>query len=451
MVTKAPIRVNFSARELEASTQYLDIEFDSAIRGMALSKKLESKRELKEFAANNKAEPIDAELTTEALAERITAKAATCPSSWLHGSDKAGHRFAKELYCGAEWCKICGKKDSVSHNRRYEAWLPKAQQVKRLGMFVIEFPLASRNKPRSRKALEAYGKLAVKVLSGNYEVAGRRARGDMLRRGEVARIKSRWLPRGMRRWHYFGDVAKELKKLGLKDLFSPEPEPVSALVPTVKSNVHLNCLVDSGYILKPRLLHIVDTLRRAFNEPKLIVHYGYTDKPGAMVHMLKYTTRATFGDIKWDKSLATQLYGFRNMHSWGVWQDTPVWELQEADISEAEAENMLKRRSLGESRCYKDNLPITWSKPIAIKALRDMPDKISLGVGYYELPDIAPPKEHVKEPFDMRIRRLIVANTRQLKAEAQERERLAALPDIELSMLPELVADRYDYGEINSN
>ena len=191
MLNKAPLprRVPFTSEELTALDIGSLVELDAITRIEA--RKVQSIYRGEEYAAGNPVEPISDELKTAAVAERLGLKAGRCPSSWLHGSDAAGHRFAKELYCGAEWCSVCGKPDSVSHNRRFESWLSKAQQTKRLGLFVIEFPLASRNKPRFRKALESYGKLAVQVLSGNWEIAGRRAHGEMLRRGEVGEIKAK--------------------------------------------------------------------------------------------------------------------------------------------------------------------------------------------------------------------------------------------------------------------
>ena len=51
-----------------------------------------------------------------------------------------GHTFGKRLYCGKEWCQVCGKKGSHAHMRRVSRWLPKAMQIQHLGYLVIEFP-----------------------------------------------------------------------------------------------------------------------------------------------------------------------------------------------------------------------------------------------------------------------------------------------------------------------
>ena len=447
---KAPIIVPLESSELDGSSYNFEaLESESKIREYAARRKIESKMRLRAYAEVNDVKPIGAELKTEALAELIGSKVGKCPSTWLRGSDDNGHNFGKELHCGAEWCPVCGKKDSKAHLRRFARWLPKAQQLKALGLMVIEFPLASRDKPRSRKSLEYYGKLAVKVLTGAFEVAGKRKRGDILRRGEVAEIKAKHFSRGMRRWHYFGDVLKELKKLGMSDVFTAEAE-VSALVPAVKSNCHLNMLLDAGYIPKPWLRHLVKTLRIAFNEPNLIVHYGYVSEPGAMVHLLKYTTRATFLDYKWDKWLVGQLYGFRNMHSWGVWSEPSVWALDEL-LGEAKTEveglDIEAINSLGKSLCYKCGLPIRWSKPRPIAELRGMGDKVDLGAGYFTLPDVAPPVAPLNENTAMRWRRYIAEAQRQLTKEAKLKDYYDALPDAVMpSLLPDMIASRHFKG-----
>jgi hypothetical protein len=423
MAKTAIRRVPFTTDELAGMDVGSMAELDILSRLEAV--KVQSLIRGDEYSSDYPAEPISDELKTYSFAETLSIKAGHCPNAWLPGSTTAGERFGKELFCGCEWCPVCGKPDSVAHNRRFESWLPKAQQITHFGQWVMEFALASRNKPRHRKALEMYGKAAVRVLSGQYEIDCRRygqsiaaqiargeikapgrATGEILKRGEVAEIKSKYPgARGGRRWHYFGDVKKELGKLGLKDMFTAEAEP-DVLAPTVKSNVHLNCWTDSGRIDKPFLMHIVNSLRFAFNEPNLIVHYSHTDNPGRMVHALKYITRATFLDIQWDKWLAGQLFGFRNMRSWGKWvkvnkktgklpESAVAWALTEGNYSKDEAELMAKRRSVGSGVSYKTGLKISWSRPRPISELRSMEGVIELGSGYYELPDVTPPAEHI--------------------------------------------------------
>ncbi|GAI73676.1 unnamed protein product, partial [marine sediment metagenome] len=54
---------------------------------------------------------------------------------FIAGECENGHRFAKELVCGKEWCSVCGEDGSTAHMRRFARWLPKAQQLEVMGYF----------------------------------------------------------------------------------------------------------------------------------------------------------------------------------------------------------------------------------------------------------------------------------------------------------------------------
>lgn len=165
-----------------------------------------------------------------------------CPGYWILGNDDDGNRYAKELYCGREWCPICGKNGSAMHLRRFARLLPRATQMDGIGYFVIEWPIASRPKLRTQEALREAGIMTRKTLKGlGFE-------------------------RGVSRWHWFGEKSN-------------------------KYNPHLNVLVDGSHIRKPQLEVIKATLRRVLNEPSLIVHYSYKKSPAQMTQVLKYITR----------------------------------------------------------------------------------------------------------------------------------------------------------------
>jgi hypothetical protein len=362
--------------------------------------------EAEEWSVANPVPPVDSRTVALARAERMQKHLGKCPSSWIHGTDDAGHSFGKEIYCGLEYCPVCGQKNSAAHLRRFARWLPKVQSVSSIGYFVIEMPLRGRERWHSKVALEKAGKLATSVLKGDYEIEQRRAAGEIVHKSAVDKIHSRWFTQGLRRWHYFGDSPEQIsaaveseqgvEQLALSDDFS-----------IVKYNPHLNIIVSAGMIPAEKLEHIKAILRQAFNEPQLIVNYSFTTEPGRMVHLLKYVTRATFLDIRWDKFLAGSLYGFRNMRSWGRWDaDEPVWSLTDLTNTDAAAEvaglNVDAINKLGQSFCYIDGLPITWSRPQPISILHliqeRQPDKVqSLGAGYFQLPDIFIP---VKDAFE---------------------------------------------------
>ncbi|GAH29192.1 unnamed protein product, partial [marine sediment metagenome] len=63
-----------------------------------------------------------------------------CPGYWIQGSCENGHRYAKELYCGREWCPVCGEEWSATHQRRFSRWISKATQIRTMGYFVFTIP-----------------------------------------------------------------------------------------------------------------------------------------------------------------------------------------------------------------------------------------------------------------------------------------------------------------------
>lgn len=270
--------------------------------------------------------------------------ALTCEkNAWfIAGECENGHRFAKEIACGKEWCSVCGEDGSVAHNRRFARWLPKVQQFSSMGYFVFTMPEELRGRYRDKKAL---GKLGHKVQE---------------------LLKGFGFTRGLRRWHYFGDKS-------------------------TKYHPHLNCQVDGGYIPEAKLQSIKKAYASLLGVDLADVNYRYRLSPGKMVHTLKYITRATFRDFDWDIELALELRGFRNMVVWGrgQWDNEPSWSL--ADLKgevKAELEGLDIRaiEALAEKHCPVCGEPIEWSKALPI-GLLDMVDKQPLGAGYYRLAD----------------------------------------------------------------
>jgi len=313
----------------------------------------------------------------------------TCPGHFLIGSCENGHRFAKEIYCFREWCPRCGAKWGEAHQRKFSRWLPKVQQMKQLGYFVIEWPLASRFKLRSKAALEDAGKMVKQVLSGEWEIERRRDRGERVSRQRNEGIRAWWFPRGLRRWHFFGDLVKELGE-GMKSLHWADK--ASESLPGGRGdgyNPHLNVLVPYGFITRGKLRRVKRALRAALQEPDLIVHYGYTTEPARMVHALKYVTRATFLDGMWAPDVAASIYNFHNAQVWGKWDGEPAWSL-----GDLEGEPELKFQHVADLEsgiCPRCGEPLDWAGPFPIKALAGM-DKQDLGAGYYELRQVrAPP------------------------------------------------------------
>ena len=205
-----------------------------------------------------------------------------------------GTSVVKLIYCGKEWCPVCGKDWSTSHQRRFSRLLPKAMQMSRMGYFVIEFPDRFRKVPGyaySAAALRVAGNAIVDVLGGHKAHRGPRAGG--------------YFERGWWRWHWFGD-----RQAG-------------------KWNPHANVIVDAGHLPGDVLEAIKVDLRRELKCGDLIVNYHYRGTEGEMVHTLKYVTRSTFSKEQWDPYMALELYGFINVHRWGKWDGPAVWKDRE--------------------------------------------------------------------------------------------------------------------------
>ena len=289
------------------------------------------------------------------------------------------HTFAKRIVCGAEWCPECGEEDSQAHRRRIARWIPKAMQLRGMGYFVIEWPDRYRKSPswvHSRRAVDGVTKAIIEVIAGKRQGGKGRSR----RHG--------YFPRGLTRWHWFGEKVQG------------------------KYNPHLNILVDAGH-LKPELLaEIKAKLRAAVNTPDLIVNYQFTRHPRKMMHLLRYVTRATFRNYQWDEWMAGQLFGFRNSRWWGSWHDEPVWTLEQAD----EDTGLLAANELSSGKCPEchaelevlyhnhEGRPVYWTSPVDIShdRLTEWGAVEYAGTGYYLIPahywrpDVISPDEYLR-------------------------------------------------------
>ena len=284
------------------------------------------------------------------------------------------HHFGKRIVCGKEWCLYCGKDNSPAHKRRQARILPKVQQISQLGYFVIEFPDIYRHLGQagvdpdpeqgwcySKQDLRTTTSAIVEVLAGK----------RMGRRGRVGGYFSR----GLIRWHYFGE-----KKLG-------------------KWNPHANVLVDGAFIEPDKLEAIKTALRDKLNIPDLIVNYSFTDKPGKMVHSVRYVTRSTFKHEDWNPYMAQELFNFRNQRWWGKWQDEPAWELSQAEAEGEDVQGLTAVSSLQTGICpdcgqplktlyhsHTTGQPVQWTRPVDSTWLAIWGAEEISGSGYYRIP-----------------------------------------------------------------
>jgi len=294
-----------------------------------------------------------------------------CPGWAIVGECENGHGFAKELYCGREWCPVCGLNWSATHKRRFARWLPKARQIQGMAYLVITFPDPSRARLRDKQELSRVGK-GVKVI-----------------------LQDRGIARGLRRWHWFGEQG---------GVWNP----------------HLNILLEGGYRGRRWLRELRAEIASLVREKDIVIHYQFTRQPAKMVHWLKYITRATFLEKSWDQAMVHELYGFRNTWSWGKWEDSLAWDF---DHGEGHFEAI---ESLENGLCPKCNLPLDWSRPVA-RIWLDIWSAKEIGAGYYELEARSPPFSVLSGSDKLRLHWLeLIHRARvQLAAEQVERERAA--------------------------
>jgi len=275
--------------------------------------------------------------------------ASTCDKEgvgwFVAGECPGGHRFAKELVCGKEWCEVCGEDGSVAHNRRFVRWLPKVEQLGTMGYFVFTLPESIRGEYRTKKALARLGHQVQELL------------------------KRYGYSRGLRRWHFFGDRS-------------------------TRWHPHLNVLVDGGFAPPRKLEAIKRGYASLLGVDLADVNYHYRTSPGRMVHTLKYVTRATFRDWGWDVEMALELRRFRNAVSWGYsfWDAEPAWSLAELKgkaRATVEGLDVQAVESLVGGVCPVCGKPIKWGEVLPI-GLLNMVEKTDQGAGYWRLPDGRP-------------------------------------------------------------
>ncbi len=346
----------------------------------------------------------------------------------LSECESGQHHFAKRLYCGREWCEVCGQDGSAAHRRRQARLLPKMQQVGTLGYLVVEFPdMVRRVGARglhpdldggdlvpgwcySRADLRETTNTIVEVL------AGKRGAG-----GRGSKRKGGFFGRGLGRWHWFGD--KKAGKwnphlnilLDFDSLLEAAREEAAPGIAALKvqlqagnqtqrvrkelAGIDLYEKRRSGYMPKPLLERIQAALRAALNCPDLIVHYSYKDKPGQIVQTVRYVTRATFRQYDWSPYMAEELWNFRNARWWGSWNSEPAWELAQAEGEGADVKGLAAVVNLQAGVCpdcgqplkalRHDHIrgrPVYWTQPIDSVYLDIWKAQEIAGSGYYRVP-----------------------------------------------------------------
>lgn len=253
-----------------------------------------------------------------------------CGAWVVQGTCPSGHRYAKKIRCGREWCSDCGADGSHQHQVRISRWLPKVRKMESVAYLVIEWPTVSRRKLRTKAAISE---------------TGRRVKGAMVALG---------YSRGLRRWHWFGQ------------------DGVNGY------NPHLNLLLDGGFLSPVALERVKMYLRTVLDEPNLIVHYSYRVTPAEKWHSLKYITRSTFLEQSWDPEMADRLFGCHTTSSWGKWDAPDVWDVtdlggqadgaDEPDGAAGDTLHVAEVESLHAGCCPACGDTLTWTRKRDLRA-----------------------------------------------------------------------------------
>lgn len=210
--------------------------------------------------------------------------------------------YAKNILCGKEYCKDCGRDGSPQHQKRFNRWMPKARALNKFGVLVVTIPEQLRYKYQNKIKLSA------------------------LRTALKNKLKKLGFQKGLMRWHLFGDcdyckgkACYKCNHTGAGNIFKP----------------HLNIVIESGYI-KDINASLIDELKKfitaywqkIFNKTFTnVINYHYAKRLTDRIHQVKYITRSTFRI--YDQEIDEDLKKYRMTSTWGNWKDIKI-EKEEA-------------------------------------------------------------------------------------------------------------------------
>lgn len=283
----------------------------------------------------------------------------SCLNGFVLGECSNGHRRAKAIYCGKEWCYECGSHNSPVHQRRKARWFDDLLTFDSIGYMVVTVPEQVRTDFLDKAVLSAYT-LAIK----------------------------RWLcetmgyKQGFTRWHWLGDCPKCKGK--------PFPQGCKSCLNTGagrKYNPHLNILINEGHLSEQQFNKLVGGLKlfcqkwiknNLFIElpNPVTVYYSFAKEREKKIHILTYVTRATLRRTDTDYDIQKTVYKFRTTNRWGKFPDT-------------KPSNDLNALEKGLCDCCGEKLHYT-----AFTALKyfgfHRGEMLPLDAGYVKLPDREP-------------------------------------------------------------
>jgi len=229
------------------------------------------------------------------------------------------HRYARQIFCGRQYCPRCGEKDSLIHQRRYSRVWDKLMWAPALGKVVLTIPEELRDDFKSKKMLGKLHRLGWECVK---EVLGQELDIDG----------------GMTTVHLFGDA--EGQNGGKSDKFHPHVNITFPLcsdaglvdedgrvtkesVRMLVSKEALKALRDKWFDVLEKLTGKTISLTKDGRERKN-AHYGFRVTEAQKAHWLKYVLRPTVGAkrfLRLDDDLrefvVSSLVGFHNVRWYG--------------------------------------------------------------------------------------------------------------------------------------
>lgn len=270
----------------------------------------------------------------------------TCPQGYVHGTCSNGHHFAKEIYCGREWCPTCGEFLSATHKRRIARWIPKGYKFSNMCYLVFTIPIELRKYYMSKQRLNY---LIRRITSGIKSGEGQ-CEGILTKLGYDF---------GLARFHLFGT---------LSHVYNP----------------HLNVLIEGnsrGRIPKKHLALLKKQWANLLGCQTVSVRAEPRIGIGRMYHSIEYISRPVWLNQEWYPELIDEFRGWKQFRTWGNFKELPDrWKLYNGT---GELSRLI---SFYHGKCPTCDGNITWSgwNPIEYLLLNNLYTE-DLGSGFYSL------------------------------------------------------------------
>jgi len=290
-----------------------------------------------------------------------------CLNGFVLGECTNGHRRAKAIYCGKEWCYECGSHNSPVHQRRKARWFDDLMTFDSIGYLVITVPKQVRNDFLDKAVLSAYTLAIKRKLS-----------------------EGMGYDKGFTRWHWLGNCKKCHGK--------PFPNGCSTCLNTGAGreyNPHLNIFIEEGHLTGDKFNKVVGELKVFCQKwiknnlfvdvpDPVTVYYHYATKREKKIHLLTYVTRATLRHCNTEADIQKTVFRFRTSNRWGV-------------FPKIKPSNPLNALEKGICDCCGEKMHYT-----GFTALKHFPfhrdEMLPLDAGYVMLPDVKYEKPPPKPP-----------------------------------------------------